>query len=148
MTRPQCWIMSARGIKLTQHFLNAKWAMPADSFHTWQFDLLTVLSWLFSMKGSQRPKRVAGISDWKNLTVQPKITTTTLFLSEEITDKKKKEDLQSLNTYELNFEAAWITALKLTREYRCISAHNNWKTLHRFEKWLHVASMILNLWKE
>lgn len=33
--------------------------------------------------------------------------------------KKKKEDLQCLNTHELNFEAAWITALKLKREYRC-----------------------------
>lgn len=86
------------------------------------------------MKGSQRPKRVAGISDCKNLTVQPKITTTTLFLSEEITEKKKKEDLQCLNTHELNFEAALITALKLKLEYRCIFAHNNWKTFHRFEK--------------
>lgn len=148
MTRPQCWIISARGIELTQHFLSTKWAMAADSFHTWQFDLLTVLSWLFSMKGSQR----FTASSWHKRLKKPNSTAQNnnyhAFPFWRNNWKKKKDDLKCLNTYELNFEAAWITALKLTREYRCISAHNNWKTFHRFEKWLHVASMILNLWKE
>ena len=60
--------------------------MLADSFHTWQFDLPTFLSRVF-MKGSQRPKRVAGICHSKNLTGRHKITT--LFLSEEITEKNR-----------------------------------------------------------